>query len=64
MSHTGHMPILVDIYAAQTATGIKAGTLRVWLHRGKLTHHGHDRAGRALVDLNELQPTATTANAA
>ena len=56
-------PLLVDLYAAQTATGIKPGTLRVWLHRGKLTHHGHDRAGRTLVDLNEL-PTPALVNAA
>jgi len=56
-------PVLVDIYAAATATGIKPGTLRVRLHRGTLTRHGHDRDGRALVDLNELQPD-TTAKAA
>ncbi|MFI2367288.1 hypothetical protein [Streptomyces sp. NPDC018833] len=48
-------PLLVDAYAAAAATGIRPGTIRVWLHRGKLTHHGHDRQGRALVDLNELQ---------
>jgi hypothetical protein len=48
-------PRLVDAYAAQLATGIKPGTIRVWLHRGKLTRHGHDHAGRTLVDLNELQ---------
>ncbi|MFJ2702991.1 hypothetical protein ACIO3R_07300 [Streptomyces sp. NPDC087428] len=57
------MPLLVDLYAAQAATGIKPGTLRVWLHRRKLTHHGHDRAGRALIDLNEL-PATLTAEAA
>ncbi|WP_329615649.1 hypothetical protein OG244_23335 [Streptomyces brevispora] len=57
------MPILVDIYAAQAATGIRPGTLRQWLRRGKLTHHGYDRAGRALVDLNEL-PATLTAKAA
>ncbi|MFI5755636.1 hypothetical protein [Streptomyces sp. NPDC051569] len=56
-------PILVDIYAAQAATGIKPGTLRQWLRRGRLTHHGYDRAGRARVDLTELQPQ-DTANAA
>lgn len=52
-------PLLVDLYAAQAATGIRPGTLRVWLHRGKLTRHGHDRQGRTLVDLNELQSPAT-----
>lgn len=62
--HTGPMPpLLVDVYAAQAATGIKPGTIRVWLHRGKLTHHGHDQAGRTLVDLNEVAPRLT-ANAA
>lgn len=47
--------LLVDPYAASAATGIKPGTIRVWLHRGHLTHHGHDSAGRALIDLHELQ---------
>ncbi|MDR3079626.1 MAG: hypothetical protein LBV60_01630 [Streptomyces sp.] len=56
-------PVIVDIYAAEAATGIKAGALRVRLHRGTLTHHGHDRRGRALVDLGELQP-APSAKAA
>ena len=31
-------PLLVDVYAAQASTGVKAGPLRVWLRRGKLTH--------------------------
>ncbi|MFD3929548.1 hypothetical protein [Streptomyces sp. NPDC058614] len=52
-------PLLVDAYAAHAATGIRPGTIRVWLHRGKLTHHGHDQAGRALVDLHELQDHLT-----
>ncbi|MGW3416476.1 hypothetical protein [Streptomyces phaeochromogenes] len=52
-------PLLVDAYAAHAATGIRPGTIRVWLHRGKLTRHGHDRAGRALVDLHELQDHLT-----
>ncbi len=56
-------PVLVDAYAAHAATGMRPGTIRVWLHRGKLTHHGHDHAGRALVDLHELQ-AHLTANAA
>ncbi|MDF2710661.1 MAG: hypothetical protein K0R62_6313 [Nonomuraea muscovyensis] len=51
-------PVLVDAYAAQAATGIRAGTIRVWLHRGKLTRHGHDDHGRALVDLHEVQAHA------
>ncbi|MEU5894380.1 hypothetical protein ABZ835_47560 [Streptomyces sp. NPDC047461] len=39
-------PVLVDPYAAEAAIGIKPGTIRVRLHRGNLTHHGHDSAGR------------------
>lgn len=50
-----HTPLLVDTRAASVATGTRPGTLRQWLRRGHLTHHGHDRAGRALVDLHELQ---------
>lgn len=56
-------PLLVDVYAASAATGIKPGTIRVRLHRGTLTHHGHDRHGRTLVDLHELQH-ATLVNSA
>lgn len=52
---TAPTPVLVDAYAASAATGIKPGTIRVWLTRGKLTHHGHDTAGRTLIDLAELQ---------
>lgn len=46
---------LVDVYAASVESGIKPGTLRVWITRGKLTHHGHDHAGRTLIDLDELR---------
>lgn len=56
-------PLLVDAYAAHAATGIKPGTIRQWLRRGKLTHHGYDQAGRALIDLRELQPRVTPAAA-
>jgi hypothetical protein len=55
MSTTTPTPVLVDAYAASAATGIKPGTIRVWLTRGKLTHHGYDTAGRTLVDLAEVQ---------
>lgn len=48
-------PLLVDAYAAQAATDIRPGTIRQWLRRGHLTHHGHDARGRVLVDLHELQ---------
>ncbi|MFE1550589.1 hypothetical protein [Streptomyces sp. NPDC058718] len=48
-------PLLVDTHAAHAATGAQPATLRKWLQRGHLTRHGHDRAGRALVDLTEVQ---------
>ncbi|MEU9498233.1 hypothetical protein [Streptomyces sp. NPDC048196] len=56
-------PVLVDIYAAAHHCGVKPGALRVRLHRGTLTRHGHDRHGRALVDLRELpaQPAPVAA---
>lgn len=48
-------PVIVDTGAAHAATGITPAKLRNWLHRGYLTRHGHDTAGRALVDLNEVE---------
>ncbi|GAA2985212.1 hypothetical protein [Streptomyces fulvorobeus] len=56
-------PLLVDVYAAAAFSGIKPGTIRVWLHRGKLTRHGHDQAGRTLIDLNEVALHLTAAAA-
>ena len=44
----------MDTAAAELATGIKPATMRKWLQRGKLTRHGHDFNGRAIVDLDEL----------
>lgn len=46
---------LVDTVAAQLATGIEPALMRHWLRRGKLTPHGHDYRGRAIVDLNEVE---------
>lgn len=48
------MARLVDTQAAAAAAGVKPGTIRQWIRRGKLTHHGYDHAGRALVDLDQL----------
>lgn len=48
------MARIIDTQAAHLATGIKPATMRQWLHRGKLTRHGTDPDGRALVDLDEL----------
>lgn len=53
--HTAPALQLADVYAAHVETGIKPATIRVWLHRGKLTRHGYDHAGRALIDLTELR---------
>lgn len=49
------MSKLVDTVAAGLATGVKPATMRHWLRRGKLTRHGHDYYGRAIVDLDEVQ---------
>lgn len=49
-------PVIVDIYAATATTGLKPGTVRQRLRRGRLTHHGYDRQGRALINLHELYP--------
>lgn len=52
---TAPAPVIIDTAAAHAATGIKPGTIRVWLHRGYLAHHGYDHAGRTLVDLAEVE---------
>ncbi|MGW8387535.1 hypothetical protein ACWGMW_03015 [Streptomyces albidoflavus] len=57
-------PLLVDAYAAQAATGIRPGTIRQWLRRGHLTHHGHDARGRVLIDLHELRARLALRSAA
>ncbi|MFJ4987910.1 hypothetical protein ACIP9H_29415 [Streptomyces sp. NPDC088732] len=46
---------LADTQAAALAADVKPGTIRVWIHRGKLQKHGRDHAGRDLIDLDELQ---------
>lgn len=46
---------LVDTVAAALATGVEPALMRHWLRRGKLTRHGHDHHGRAIVDLDEIE---------
>lgn len=46
---------LVDTTAAALGTGITPALMRHWIRRGKLTRHGHDYHGRAIVDLNEVE---------
>lgn len=43
---------------------IKPATMRKWLQRGKLTKHGHDYYGRAIVDLDEIEQILATRQAA
>jgi hypothetical protein len=46
---------LVDTAAAHLGRpDISTALMRKWLERGKLTHHGHDYYGRAIIDLDEL----------
>lgn len=49
------MSRLVDTKAAQLGMNVKPATMRKWLQRGKLTKHGHDYYGRAIVDLDEIE---------
>jgi hypothetical protein len=45
-------PILVDVETAQLWTGRPAGTLRRWVHEGRITRYGGPRDMR--LDLREL----------
>ncbi|MFC9606081.1 hypothetical protein ACFTTN_21780 [Streptomyces niveus] len=54
------MSRLVDTVAAQLGTNVKTPTMRKWLQRGKLTKHGHDHRGRAIVDLDEIEQILAT----
>ncbi|GFH38897.1 hypothetical protein [Streptomyces pacificus] len=58
------MSRLVDTAAAALGTGVKPATMRKWLQRGKLTKHGHDYYGRAIVDLDEIRAIQRTKDAA
>ena len=49
-----YRPALSTVTDAAKYFGIKTDTIRKWLQRGKLTAHGHDSAGHALVDKAEL----------
>ncbi|MFD6421049.1 hypothetical protein [Streptomyces sp. NPDC060198] len=58
------MSRLVDTAAAQLGMGVKPATMRKWIQRGKLTRHGHDYRGRALVDLDEVEQILAARQAA
>lgn len=51
--------MIVDIYAAALSVAQKPGTIRLWVHRGEITHRGYDKRRRVLVDLGELQQVVT-----
>ncbi|MFE4653566.1 hypothetical protein [Streptomyces sp. NPDC056707] len=58
------MSRLVDTAAAQLGRDVKPAIIRNWLHRGKLTCHGDDYCGKAIVDLNEIEQVLATKHAA
>ncbi|ANZ17469.1 hypothetical protein SNOUR_20910 [Streptomyces noursei ATCC 11455] len=47
--------IITDTAAAALHFDVAPATVRSWLRRGHVEHHGHDRQGRALVDLHEIR---------
>lgn len=60
--HVSPTTIPCDTVAAAHHFHLKPATLRQWLRRGHLTHHGHDHHGRALVDLLEIRERLTARN--
>lgn len=57
MFTTSSDPKAVVVTVAEAASRVdrKPATLRKWLQRGKLTGHGHDDMGNALVQLSEVE---------
>lgn len=55
------LPILVDVAQAVEWTGRSAGTLRRWVHEGRVTRYGTPR--HMLLDLRQLPEKATQDNA-
>jgi hypothetical protein len=56
MEHPSRPPSLrTDIYAAALSVNQQPATLRKWVSRGELTHHGYDRKRRVIVDIEELE---------
>lgn len=46
---------ITDTPAAALYFNVTPATVRSWIKRGCVQHHGHDRRGRALVDLHEIR---------
>ncbi|MEU3355263.1 hypothetical protein [Streptomyces sp. NPDC037389] len=53
-------PIICDTVAAGQYVHVTPGTIRQWIRRGHVEHHGYDNAGRALVDLREVRSYLTS----
>ncbi|MFF5001722.1 hypothetical protein ACFY3G_02745 [Streptomyces phaeochromogenes] len=53
-----------DIYAAALSVKEKPATIRKWINRGQLTHHGYDQRRRVKVDLDELADLVAAKRAA
>ncbi|WEB41527.1 helix-turn-helix domain-containing protein [Streptomyces yunnanensis] len=55
---------ITDTAAAALYFHVAPTTVRSWIKRGHVEHHGHDRRGRALVDLHEIRDYLHTRQAA
>ncbi|MDX3204153.1 hypothetical protein [Streptomyces scabiei] len=65
MEYPSRPPSLrTDIYAAALSVGQRPATVRKWVSRGELTHHGYDRKRRVIVDIEELEALVATKQAA
>lgn len=47
-------PRLIYPHEAPAECGVRAGTVRIWIHRGKLHSRGLDRHGRRLYDVKDI----------
>lgn len=56
--HKGDVVGILTVNAAAARCSLKPATIRKWLQRGKLTGHGYDQAGHALVALAEVEQRA------
>ncbi|MDX3162423.1 hypothetical protein PV516_01230 [Streptomyces scabiei] len=65
MEHPSRPPGLrTDIYAAALSVGQLPATVRKWVSRRELTHHGYDHRRRVIVDIEELEALVATKQAA
>ncbi|MDX2520576.1 MULTISPECIES: hypothetical protein [Streptomyces] len=57
-------PLRADIYAAALSVGQRPATVRKWVSRRELTHHGYDHKRRVIVDIEELEALVAAKQAA